>query len=89
MVLFGRRLDVNEVLIVYGEGLIALASGIIRNIIKLEDDRYLVFVATNINFNIIKTHKSILETNVISYAIPINSNGVYSFCYGNLRDELL
>ena len=54
MVLFGRRLDVNEVLIVDGEGLLALASGIIRNIIKLEDDRYLVFVATNINFYIIK-----------------------------------
>lgn len=72
--MFGRKLDVNEVYVVNGHGLLALTTRIIRNIIRLEDSRYLVSVASNLNFNILKKLNSVLETNLTTMAIPVNSN---------------
>ena len=73
--MFGRKMDVNETFIVKGNGLAALATkAIIRNIVKLDEIRYLVSIGSNINFNNLQKLKSTLQTNLTTLAIPINSN---------------
>ena len=72
--MFGRKLDVDEVVVTNTKGLYTLATYIVKNIIQIDKDLYLVITQKNIAAKTLLKLNTMLRTQITGKPSLVNSN---------------